>query len=451
MTPWGRGGSLRKRRLAPGPGAPREAVRQNQRERLMGALVATCASKGYHGTSVADLVELSGVSRKAFYEQFRDREGCFLAALDEILNAAMAVTASSLDFDGTWQERAERGMTTFLELLVAQPAAGCLCLVEAYAAGPRAVARVDASISGFKELMGRSFEERAEFKGMPEEMLWAMIEGNRKMIHSRMHCGAQEELPEIGPKLVELGLLNRPPPSPLRSRRRKRASPSDVGNDGSASGDGIGAAASEMDPGERIIRATYAVVSEKGYSGATIGDIAEAARVSLTTFYEHFDGKREAFDAALYAGRSRMIGYAKPAYRRAKNWPEGMRAATEFVLDYLASEPEFARLISRDIYAAGPAALEGLDLALKGAQELIDDGAEVYAPDTDPIWREAIMSALYAMFCRRMREQGPETLPEMAPLATYMALATFIGPEAACEVASGGPLPSSVSPPAAVS
>jgi hypothetical protein len=136
-----------------------------------------------------------------------------------------------------------------------------------------------------------------------------------------------------------------------------------------------------------------------------------------------------------------MIAYALPAYRRARTWPAGIRAGTEFTLDFLASEPEFARLISRDIYPAGPWAVERLDRGIEAARRTIEDGVEGYAPEMEPIWREAIMSTLYAMLCRRMREEGPESLPEMAPLATYMALAPFIGPEAACEVANGAQPP----------
>lgn len=437
MTPWGRAGSLRERRLTPGPGTPREAAHRNQRERLMGALVAVCANRGYEATSVADLVEVSGVSRRAFYEHFRDKEDCCLAAIEEIRGAAMTLTTASLELDGTWQERAARGMATLLEQLVALPAAARLCLVEAYAAGPRAVALVDESIAAFKDLMARSFDERPDLRGMPDEMLWAMIEGSRKVIHSRLHRGTEAELPEIAPKLVALGVLFRPPPSPLRRRRARR--------EAAAAEDRLGSTR-EADPGERIIRATYSVVAEKGYAATTIGDLAEAAQVSLTTFYERFDGKREVFEAALYAGRSRMIGYSMPAYRRARSWPEGIRACTEFVLDYLAGEPEYARLISRDIYAAGPQALGALDKGLGAAQRLIEEGAKLYAPDLDPIWLEGIMSALYAIVCRHTREHGPQTLPEIAPLATYLALVTFIGPEAACEVANGGSLPAEAAP-----
>jgi hypothetical protein len=38
---------------------------------------------------------------------------------------------------------------------------------------------------------------------------------------------------------------------------------------------------------------------------------------------------------------------------------------------------------------------------------------------------------------RRIRDSGPESLPGLAPLCTYIALSPFIGPEEACRVANG--------------
>src|SRR3954462_13087342 len=84
-TPWGDAASLRERKLRPGRGPPREEAVRNQRERLFAAMVATVAEKGYEGTTVADLVELSGVSRSAFYRHFDDKQACFLAAIEAIV------------------------------------------------------------------------------------------------------------------------------------------------------------------------------------------------------------------------------------------------------------------------------------------------------------------------------------------------------------------------------
>src|SRR5215207_712899 len=92
-TPWGDAASLRERKLRPGRGTPRQEAERNQRERLFAAMVATVAEKGYEATTVADLVKLSGVSRSAFYKHFEDKQGCFLAAIEAMVEPTFAKLA----------------------------------------------------------------------------------------------------------------------------------------------------------------------------------------------------------------------------------------------------------------------------------------------------------------------------------------------------------------------
>ena len=63
-------------------GLPRETVAASQRARMIDAMAAVVAEKGYAATTVADVVERAGVSRRTFYEQFADKEACFLAAYE---------------------------------------------------------------------------------------------------------------------------------------------------------------------------------------------------------------------------------------------------------------------------------------------------------------------------------------------------------------------------------
>src|ERR1700753_2601247 len=86
-TPWGDAGTLRDRKLQPGRRLPPEEVARNQQERLFAALVAVVAEKGYEATRVEDLLELSGVSRSAFYAHFSDKEEGLLARLAPLLGA----------------------------------------------------------------------------------------------------------------------------------------------------------------------------------------------------------------------------------------------------------------------------------------------------------------------------------------------------------------------------
>src|SRR5215218_5357838 len=88
-TPWGDATQLREKRLRPGRGTPRDEAQRNQRERLFAAMVATVGEKGYEATTVADLVELSGVSRSAFYRHFDDKQACFLAAVKAMVEPTL--------------------------------------------------------------------------------------------------------------------------------------------------------------------------------------------------------------------------------------------------------------------------------------------------------------------------------------------------------------------------
>lgn len=431
-TPWGNASTLRERRLPPGPGTPRSEVVQNQRERLFAAMVATAASKGYAQTSVGDLAELSGVSSRTFYDLFADKEACFLATLEAIIAPAEAITVAKMSQEGSWLERAEGAMGTFVKMLVDQPAAARLCLVETYAAGPVATQRIDEALGAFEALMQQAFEERPERRGMPSEMTRGLVGGFRKVVHTRLHRGNEAELTNQLAELMNLGLGYRPPPKPLRGGPRRR------GGRASAETSGGGAAAAPgEEPAERIVRATMTMVAAKGYRAATIADIVEAAGASLNTFYAHFANKEEAFDAALYSGRARMLGVLMPIFRRARNWPEGIRAMTQASLAFLAAEPEFARLITIEVYAAGAEALERRDLGLEGTGVTLEGGLR-YCPGVTAVQREAIMASLYAMVSNRLQSEGAATLPEMASLATYMVLSPFIGADTACEVANGG-------------
>src|SRR6478609_3320966 len=145
-TPWGDAAELRDRKLRPGRGTPREEAERNQRERLFAAMVATVAEKGYEATTVADLVELSGVSRSAFYKHFSDKQNCFLAAIEALIGPALERASEALTPGDEGPSDPERTRTVFEDLIrgiAAQPAAAAMCLVEVYAGGPEAVAILD--------------------------------------------------------------------------------------------------------------------------------------------------------------------------------------------------------------------------------------------------------------------------------------------------------------------
>src|SRR5215218_3956454 len=84
-TPWGDAAHLRSKKMRPGRGNAPEESERSQRERLFGAMVALSAEQGYEATKIGDLAKLAGVSRAAFYDHFRDKRQCLLAAVEALV------------------------------------------------------------------------------------------------------------------------------------------------------------------------------------------------------------------------------------------------------------------------------------------------------------------------------------------------------------------------------
>jgi hypothetical protein len=98
-------------------------------------------------------------------------------------------------------------------------------------------------------------------------------------------------------------------------------------------------------------------------------------------------------------------------------------------------EPEYTRLGAVEMSAVGTRALRTRDTIMEGLEALLARGYEL-VPATPPIAAEAIGGAIYALINDQVRANGPNSLPDLVPMATYMTLAPFLGAEEAYERAT---------------
>jgi AcrR family transcriptional regulator/DNA-binding MarR family transcriptional regulator len=109
--------------------------------RILTAMAEVAAERGAGAASVAHIVSRAGVSRRTFYDLFEDREDCFLATFDEALAQAAITVLPAYRGQTRWRERIRAALLATLVFLEEQPALARLCVVEALAAGPRALER----------------------------------------------------------------------------------------------------------------------------------------------------------------------------------------------------------------------------------------------------------------------------------------------------------------------
>ena len=136
------------RRLPHGPnGMRRDEVACNQRARLYGGMIESISQRGYKATTVAHVIALAGVSRRAFYEQFPCKEACFLATYDIVVARARKHMIDAWLGERGWANRVHAATKSLLDDVAENPKGPRLVLVDALGIGPKARERMQ--LAGF--------------------------------------------------------------------------------------------------------------------------------------------------------------------------------------------------------------------------------------------------------------------------------------------------------------
>src|SRR5262245_49325692 len=122
-------------------GIPRGRVTEIQRSRMLAAALEAVEEVGYGRMTVAQVIARARVSRKTFYDVFADREDCFLAAFEQALENARESVADAYRSESAWRDAVRAGLARMLAIMEQEQGLARLCVVEALAAGDRALAQ----------------------------------------------------------------------------------------------------------------------------------------------------------------------------------------------------------------------------------------------------------------------------------------------------------------------
>jgi AcrR family transcriptional regulator len=183
-------------------------VARNQRERILAAVADVACARGYGAMSVQDVVREAGVSRRTFYEQFKNKDHAFLAAYDEASGRLLTTIRAAIDAEQTFEGKATAGFRAFLELLAASPAFAKMCIVEVLAAGPEAIARRSRTMEEFAGFFEDAARTTLDRESLPSPLIAETIVGGVcEAVYRRIARGETDDLPRLLPDLVESALL----------------------------------------------------------------------------------------------------------------------------------------------------------------------------------------------------------------------------------------------------
>jgi AcrR family transcriptional regulator len=182
-------------------------VVSNQRERILDAVLQAASRSGYAAMRIEDVIAIAGVSRRTFYDHFANKEEAFLAAYELVLDQLLTGVRSAFGSGESWPSRVRRGLAAFLNLLASEPVLAQVCVVEALAAGPRALARRTAAMESFQALLMPPAGDALATTTAPPVAIEAIVGGIYEVIYSRVTTHRTEELPSLLPSLLHSALL----------------------------------------------------------------------------------------------------------------------------------------------------------------------------------------------------------------------------------------------------
>jgi AcrR family transcriptional regulator len=428
------------------PGVPRRTLKLSQRERLIDAMTELATRHGYHSVSITDLCAHAGVSPVTFYEQFKSKEACFLAAYTtsgQLILGRMRTLAAS---GGDWPQTARLALEELLRGLRSNPDAGRLMLIEALGGGPAIAAQrarvIEEFRDGAEEVVART-SPRVRGIDVP---LFAVIGALRHVISRHLRTRAEDQLPtllEDGLRWLEsysvpggsvpwsssAAALLEPSarPSPPRAWEPEPLPPGTHGLS-----PGVVARSQRT----RLIFATAEVMRARGFTATKISDIVAAARVARPVFYEHFDDKEDAFLEAQRYANQYMLDRCAQAYFSADEWPERQWRQLRTLLELIAAHPSLSHLRLVESYAAGPKAIRRAEEITRAFTLFLEEGYRYgeHGASLPRLTSQAIAGATFGIIQRRAAEGAWDELPRHLPQLTYIAIAPFTGAERAVEL-----------------
>jgi AcrR family transcriptional regulator len=186
---------------------PRRRSREAHRRRAVAAMADAVAEQGYANTTVGDVLGRARMSRRTFYELFRNRQECFLAAYDAALEGAMDRLARAHSGNGRrWSGQVETALAALFEYLADEPGLARVWLVEAPSLGPAGIERHERTMKQLAKRLARLPREGEgpASNGHATVRFEASVGAVHRVVQARLLDGRAGELPELAPDMARV-------------------------------------------------------------------------------------------------------------------------------------------------------------------------------------------------------------------------------------------------------
>ncbi len=208
---------------APTAGVSHEQIVEIQRSRLLAAAVIAVDELGYADTTVADITSRARVSRRTFYELFKNREECLAAVLEDVV-ALIEHEIAAADLDGlAWRERVRGGLWAILSFLDREPALARVCVVQTLRGGMEVLDRREELMARLARVVDGGRHEGARAGGCTPLTAEGVVGAALTIVYARLLRGERKPLTGLLGELMGMIVLPYMGAAAARREQARRA------------------------------------------------------------------------------------------------------------------------------------------------------------------------------------------------------------------------------------
>jgi AcrR family transcriptional regulator len=182
-------------------------VSSPKRQRILEGMLEAVGNAGYDSASVRMVLDQTGLYRQAFYDEFADKDVCYLEALSYGVAKFEAIARVAAEPETEWRAKLRAGLGAVLDALDVDPAIGRALIVEVHAAGPEALKIRSEAMKGITDFIDSARHASTGTEAPPPIAAEGIVAGMHAVVHAKLATGDNDGFRELLPDFMYFAVL----------------------------------------------------------------------------------------------------------------------------------------------------------------------------------------------------------------------------------------------------
>lgn len=190
------------------PAAPTlRLVSSPKRQRILEGMLEAVGNAGYEAASVRMVLDQTGLYRQAFYDEFADKDVCYLEALAYGVAKFEAIASAGAEPEEGWRAKLRAGIGAVLDVLDADPGIGRALIVEVHAAGPKALKIRSEAMKRVTDFIDSARHASTGTETPPPIAAEGIVAGMHAVVHAKLASGDEDGFRQLLPDFMYFAVL----------------------------------------------------------------------------------------------------------------------------------------------------------------------------------------------------------------------------------------------------